>query len=68
MLREELRLRMFENRVLRRLFIPKRDEIMEGWRKLHNNKFRNLYSSRTTIRTITSKRRRWTDYVERIRR
>jgi hypothetical protein len=46
-LREEHRLRMFENRVLRRIFGPKRDEITRGWRKLHNEELRNLYSSKT---------------------
>jgi hypothetical protein len=43
-LREEHRLRVFENRVLRRIFGPKRDEVMEGWRKLHNEELHNLYS------------------------
>jgi hypothetical protein len=44
-LREEHRLRVFENRVLRRIFGPKRDEVMGGWRKLHNEELRDLYSS-----------------------
>jgi hypothetical protein len=44
-LREEHRLRVFENRVLRRTFGPKRDEVAEGWRKLHNEELHNLYSS-----------------------
>jgi hypothetical protein len=44
-LREERRLRMFENRVLRRIFGPKRDKVMEEWRKLHSEELHNLYSS-----------------------
>jgi hypothetical protein len=44
-LREEHRLRVFVNRVLRRIFGPKRDEVIEGWRKLHNEELHNLYSS-----------------------
>jgi hypothetical protein len=45
MLREEHRLRVFENRVLRRIFGPKRDEVTGGWRKLHNEELHGLYSS-----------------------
>jgi len=44
-LREERRLRVFENRVLRRIFGPKRDEVIGEWRKLHNKKLNNLYFS-----------------------
>jgi hypothetical protein len=44
-LKEELRLRVFENKVLRRIFGPKRDEVTGGWRKLHNEKLHDLYSS-----------------------
>jgi hypothetical protein len=44
-LREEHRLRVFENKVLRRIFGPKRDIVMGGWRKLHNEELHNLYSS-----------------------
>jgi hypothetical protein len=44
-LREEHRLRVFKNKVLRRIFGPKRDEVRGGWRKLHNEELRNLYSS-----------------------
>jgi hypothetical protein len=44
-LREEHRLRVFENRVLRRIFGPRRDEVTGGWRKLHNEELRDLYSS-----------------------
>jgi hypothetical protein len=49
-------LRMFENRVLRRIFGPKRDEVIGGWRKLHNGELHNLYSSPSIIRMIKSKR------------
>jgi hypothetical protein len=44
-LREEHRLRVFENRVVRRIFLPKRDEVTGEWRKLHNEELHNLYSS-----------------------
>jgi hypothetical protein len=47
-LREEHRLRVFENRVLRRIFGPKRDEVTGGWRKLRNEELRDLYSSPST--------------------
>jgi hypothetical protein len=49
-LREEHRLRVFENRVLRRIFGTDRDEVMEEWRKLHSGKLHNLYSSPDIIR------------------
>jgi hypothetical protein len=55
-LREEHRVRMFENRVLRRIFGPKRDDVIGGWRKLHNEELHNLYSSSNRI--ILSKTRR----------
>jgi hypothetical protein len=48
----EIRLRVFENRVLRRVFGPKRDEVTGGWRKLHNEELHNLYSSPSIIRMI----------------
>jgi hypothetical protein len=51
-LREEHRLRVFENRVLRRIFGPKRDEVTGEWRKLHNKELRDLYSSASIIRII----------------
>jgi hypothetical protein len=54
-LREEHSLRVFENRVLRRIFVPKRDEVTGGWRKLHNEELRNLYSSPSIIRVIKSR-------------
>jgi hypothetical protein len=57
-LREQHRLRVFENRVLRRIFGPKRDEVTGGWMKLHNEELHNLYSSPNIIRTIKSRRMR----------
>jgi hypothetical protein len=50
-------------RVLRRIFGPKRDELMRGWRKLHNEELHNLYSSRNIIRIIKSRRMRWAGHV-----
>jgi hypothetical protein len=67
-LREEHRLRVFENRVLRRIFRPKRDEVTGGWIKLHNEELHNLYSSPSIIRTIKSRSLRWAGYVARMRR
>jgi hypothetical protein len=58
-LREEQRLRLFENRVLRRIFGPKRDKVTGDWRKLHNEELHNLYSSPSIIRMIKSRRMRW---------
>jgi hypothetical protein len=58
-LREEHRLRVFENRVLRRIFGPKRDEVTGEWRKLHNGEVRDLYSSPSIIRIIKPRRMRW---------
>jgi hypothetical protein len=49
-LREEHRLRVFENRVLRRIFGPNTDEVTEDWRKLHNEELHNLYSSPDIVR------------------
>jgi hypothetical protein len=60
-LREEHRLRMFENRVLRRIFVPRRDEVIGGWRKLHNDELHNLYCSPSIIRI------RWVGHVIRTR-
>jgi hypothetical protein len=58
-LREEHRLRVFENRVPRRIFGPKRDDMTGGWRKLHNEGLHNLYSLKSIIRMIKSRRMRW---------
>jgi hypothetical protein len=58
-LKEEDLLRVFENRVLRRIFGPKRDEVIGGWRKLHNVELCDLYSSPSIIRITKSRRMRW---------
>jgi hypothetical protein len=65
-LREEHRLRVFENRVLRKIFPPNKDEITGGWRKLHNEEFRNLYSSPSKIIITNSRRMRRAGHVARI--
>jgi hypothetical protein len=57
---------LFENRVLRRIFGPKRDKVTGGRRKLHNKKLHNLYSPSNIIRMVKSKRMRWTWRVARI--
>jgi hypothetical protein len=51
-LREKRRLRVFENRVLRRIFVPKRDEVGREWRKLHNEELNDLYSSSSIVQVI----------------
>jgi hypothetical protein len=56
---------VFENRVLRRIFGPKRDEVTE-WRKLHNEEIHNLYSSPDIIRQVKSRRMRWAGHVTRM--
>jgi hypothetical protein len=65
-LREEHRLRVFENRVLRRIFGCKRDEVTEDWRKLNNEELHILYSSPNIIRQIKSRRMRWEGHVGRM--
>jgi hypothetical protein len=65
-LTEECRLRVFENRVLRRIFGPERDEIRAEWRRLHNRELCALYSSPGTIRVIKSRRLRWAGHVARM--
>jgi hypothetical protein len=65
-LREELRLRIFENRVLRRIFGPKKDELTGEWRKLHNKELNDLYCSPNIIRMIKSRRMRWAGHVPRM--
>jgi hypothetical protein len=62
------RLRVFENRVLRRLLGPKRDEVTGDWRKLHNEELSGLYSSLNTFRVIKSRRMRWVGHVARMAR
>jgi hypothetical protein len=64
-LREEHRLRVFENRVLRRIFGPKREE-NGSWRKLRNNELHSLYSSPNIVRVIKSRRMRWAGHVARM--
>jgi hypothetical protein len=54
---------VFESRVLRRIFGRKRDEVIGGWRKLHNEELHNLYSSPSIIRIIKSRRMRWVGHV-----
>jgi hypothetical protein len=63
-LREEHRLRMFQNRVLRRIFGSKRDEVTREWRKLLNEELRDLYFSSSIIRIIKSRRMRWAGRFE----
>jgi hypothetical protein len=65
-LREEHRLRVFENRVLRRIFGPKRDAVMGEWRKLHNEELHNLYSSPDIIMQIKSRPLTWAGHVARM--
>jgi hypothetical protein len=60
-LKEEHRLRVFENRVLRGIFGPMRDEVMGEWRKLHNKELHDLYSSPSIIRIIKSRKMRWVE-------
>jgi hypothetical protein len=59
---EECRLRVFENRVLMRIFGPKRDKVTKEWRKLHNE-LNDLYSSPNTVWVIKSRRMRWVGYI-----
>jgi hypothetical protein len=65
-LREEQRLRVFENRVLRRIFVPKRDEVTGVGAKLHNEELRDLYSLPSITRIIKSRMMRWAGHVARI--
>ena len=66
-MREELRLRVFEKRVLRRIFEPKRDEVRGKWRKLHNEELNDLYCSPNIFRVTKSRRMRWAGHVARMR-
>ena len=65
-LREERRLRVFENRVLRRVFGPKRNEVTGEWRKLHNEELRDHYSLPNIVRVVKSRRMRWAGHVARM--
>jgi hypothetical protein len=67
-LREEHELRVFKNKVLRRIFVPKRDKVTGGCRKLHNEELHDLYSSPSIIRMAKSKIMRWAGHVARIGR
>ena len=62
-LREERKLRVFENKVLRTIFGPRRDEVTGEWRRLHNKVLNNLYSSPNIVRVIKSRRMRWAGHV-----
>ena len=61
--REERKLRVIENLVLRRIFGPRRDEVTGKWRKLHNEQLNDLYSSPNIVRVIKSRRMRWAGHV-----
>ena len=64
--RQERRLRVFENRVLRRVFGPKRVEVTGEWRKLHNEELSDLYSIPDIVRVVKSRRMRWAAHVARM--
>ena len=63
---EDRRLRVFENRALRRVFGPKTDEVTGEWRKLHNKELSDLYSLPNIVRVVKSRRRRWVGHVARM--
>jgi len=65
-LREERKLRVFENMVLRRIFGPRRDGVTGEWRRLHNEELNDLYCSPSIVRVIKSRRMRWAGHVARM--
>jgi len=65
-LREERKLRVPENMVLRRIFGPRRDEVTGEWRRLHNEDLNDLYTSRNIVRVMKSRRMRWAGHVARM--
>jgi hypothetical protein len=65
-LREEHRLKVFENRVLGRIFGPMRDKVAGGWRKLHNQELHGLYSSLSIVMVIRARRMKWAGHVARM--
>ena len=67
-LREERKLRVFENMVLRRIFGPRRDEVTGEWRRLHNEELNDLYCSPNIVRVIKSRRITWAGHVARMGR
>jgi len=65
-LREERKLRVFENMVLRRIFGPRRDEVTGEWRRLNNEELNDMYSSPNIVRMIKPRRMRWARHVARM--
>ena len=65
-LREERKLRVFKNMVMRRIFGPRRDEVTGNWRRLHNEELNDLYSSPNIVWVIKSRRMRWAGHVTRM--
>jgi hypothetical protein len=65
-LREERRMKVFENRVLRKVFGPKRDEVTGEWRRMHNEKLNDLYSLPNIVRVVKSRRMSWAGHVARM--
>jgi hypothetical protein len=66
MMREKRRMRVFENRMLRRIFRPKRDEVIGEWKKLHKEKLSELYCWPHIVHMIKSRRMRWAGHVARM--